>query len=102
MNTAEKLELLADMAVSDKGIRERFLFSRNEEKPLRAFSDLAREYGIDISPIDIVEAGEDFHAAMKRSTNGGGENSPMLVSQDDFYEQYFVMLEMEEKNGSRD
>ena len=34
-----------------------------------------------------------FHAAMKRSTNGGGENSPMIEAEDDFYELFFANLE---------
>ena len=30
---------------------------------------------------------------MKRSTNGGGENSPMIKDEDDFYELFFANLE---------
>jgi hypothetical protein len=30
---------------------------------------------------------------MKRSTNGGGENSPMLAGQDDFYELFLAAIE---------
>ena len=37
-------------------------------------------------------AGEEFHAAMKCSTNGGGENSPKLDYEDDFYELFFASL----------
>ena len=29
---------------------------------------------------------------MKRSTNGGGENSPVLSGEDDFYELFFAAL----------
>ena len=42
--------------------------------------------------MDIICAGEEFHAAMKRSTNGGGENSPMLAGEDDFYELFMANL----------
>lgn len=38
--------------------------------------------------MDLIAAGEEFYAAMKRSTNGGGENSPMLEGEDDFYELF--------------
>ena len=38
-------------------------------------------------------AGESFYAEIKRSTNGGGENSPMLEGEDDFYELFFAGLE---------
>ena len=30
---------------------------------------------------------------MKRSTNGGGENSPVLEGQDDYYELFMMELE---------
>ena len=30
---------------------------------------------------------------LRRSTNGGGENSPMLEGEDDFYELFFASLE---------
>ncbi len=29
---------------------------------------------------------------MKRSTNGGGENSPVLKGEDDLYELFFAQL----------
>ena len=43
--------------------------------------------------MDLISAGEDFYASMRRSTNGGGENSPMLEGEDDFYELFFASLE---------
>ena len=33
---------------------------------------------------------------MRRSTNGGGENSPMLAWEDDFYELFMANLEEKE------
>jgi hypothetical protein len=32
---------------------------------------------------------------MKRSTNGGGENSPVLEGQDDYYEMLMMEMEMD-------
>ena len=46
-----------------------------------------------VSKMELIAAGEEFHAAMKRSTNGGGENSPMIEAEDDFYELFFANLE---------
>ena len=43
--------------------------------------------------MELIAAGEEFHAAMKRRTNGGGENSPMIEAEDDFYELFFANLE---------
>ena len=42
---------------------------------------------------DLITAGEEFYATMRRSTNGGGENSPKLEGEDDFYELFFASLE---------
>ena len=39
--------------------------------------------------MELIAAGEAFHAA----TNGGGENSPMIEAEDDFYELFFANLE---------
>lgn len=46
-------------------------------------------------------AGEEFHAAMKRSTNGGGENSPMIEGEDDFYELLWQILNENNQNIKR-
>ena len=43
--------------------------------------------------MDLITAGEEFYATMRRSTNGGGENSPMLEGEADFYELFFAGLE---------
>ena len=46
-----------------------------------------------IYDMDIIALGEEEYAAMKRSTNGGGENSPVLEGQDDYYELFMMELE---------
>ena len=43
--------------------------------------------------MELVDAGEHLYAQMKRSTNGGGENSPVLEGEDDFYELFFAGIE---------
>ena len=73
--------------------KRRFLDSKQAPDPLSAFCKLCRELGYEIYEMDLVSAGEDFYAAMKRSTNGGGENSPKLIGEDDFYELFFAGLE---------
>lgn len=37
-------------------------------------------------------AGEESYAAMRRSTNGGGENSPLLAGEDDLYSMFLIEL----------
>ena len=72
------------------------LATRQAENPLQAFCEACRPFGYEIYPMELVEAGEEFYAAYRRSTNGGGENSPKLKGEDDFYEMFFCILEAEE------
>ena len=44
-------------------------------------------------PMELINAGEEFYATMRRSTNGGGENSPKLSGEDDMYELFMVAIE---------
>ncbi len=92
MTTAEMLEELQEKARKDPSLREKLLASRQEADPLQAFCRVCREAGYEVYPMDIVCAGEEFYAAIRRSTNGGGENSPLLEGEDDFYELFFAGL----------
>lgn len=87
------LDELQNKALRDTGLRERFLATRNAESPISEFCRVCREEGYEIYEMELICAGEDFHAAMKRSTNGGGENSPKLAGQDDFYELFLAAIE---------
>ena len=57
-----------------------------------AFCRKCQELGYELYPMELVNAGEEFYASMKRSTNGGGENSPKLEGEDDLYELFFAAL----------
>ena len=89
------LDALQHRAFQDSEIRERLLATRQKEDPFGAFCRTCRDLGYEIYEMDLICAGEEFHAAMKRSTNGGGENSPMLAGEDDFYELFMASLEQE-------
>lgn len=91
---AGMLDEIQHRAVRDKEMKTKFLETRKAEDPLEEFCKICREYGYEIYEMDVVCAGEEFHAAMKRSTNGGGENSPKLGEEDDFYEMFMVSLEL--------
>ena len=82
MEVVEMLDNLKERARRDPALRAVLLATRREKEPLAAFCKM-----------DLIAAGEEFYAAMKRSTNGGGENSPMLEGEDDFYELFFAGLE---------
>ena len=46
--------------------------TRKAEQPLAAFCAKCRELGYQIYEMDLITAGEEFYATMRRSTNGGG------------------------------
>ena len=85
MEIGAMLDELREKALKDRNIWKQLMDTRKEKQPLDAFCAKCRELGYEIYEMDIICAGEEFHAAMKRSTNGVGENSPMLAGEDDFY-----------------
>ncbi len=93
MEIAEMLDEIKQKALADKNLRSEFLATREDAHPVAAFCRKCRELGYPVYDMDLINAGEEFYAAMKRSTNGGGENSPMLEGEDDFYELFFAGLE---------
>ena len=97
MNTIELLDKLQRQAMSDEKLRKELLETRKAENPLGAFCRKCRELGYEIYEMELVTAGEEFYAEMKRSTNGGGENSPKLDGEDDFYEMFLASMEEEEE-----
>lgn len=87
------LDEIQHKALCDSDFKSKLLETRKAGEPLEAFCKVCRQYGYEIYEMDVICAGEEFHAAMKRSTNGGGENSPKLAYEDDFYEMLMVSLE---------
>lgn len=87
------LDQLQTKAHHDEELRQKLLKTRSEKEPIEAFCKLCREIGYEIYEMELICAGEEFHASMKRSTNGGGENSPMLTGEDDFYELFLASIE---------
>ncbi len=92
MSIADKLEILLEKANADEGLKKRLLDTRNAKDQLSEFCRIAQENGVDISVMDIVNQGEEFYAEIKRSTNGGGENSPDLEFQNDEYSIFMMRL----------
>ena len=92
MEIGAMLDELREKALKDRNIWQQLMDTRKEKQPLDAFCAKCRELGYEIYEMDIICAGEEFHAAMKRSTNGGGEHSPMLAGEDDFYELFMANL----------
>lgn len=93
MNIPELLDELRKEALQNPELKEKLLATRKDSSPIVSFCRTCRELGYPIYEMELISAGEEFYAAMKRSTNGGGENSPMLEGEDDFYEMFFASLE---------
>lgn len=93
MEIPELLDELKKEALGDPKLKKRLLDTRKDDSPIVAFCRTCRELGYPIYEMELISAGEEFYAAMKRSTNGGGENSPVLEGEDDFYEMFFASLE---------
>ena len=92
MEIQEMLDELKQKALHDENLRQELLATREDPQPLTAFCRKCQEKGYPICEMELILAGEEFYATMKRSTNGGGENSPMLEGEDDFYELFFAGL----------
>ena len=93
MVVAEMLDELKGKALRDEKLKKELLDTRKEKNPMTAFCKKCQSVGYPVYEMDLIEAGEEFYATMRRSTNGGGENSPMLEGEDDFYELFFAGLE---------
>ena len=92
MDVIALLDELLKKALQDAALKERLLATRDSKNPVGEFCRVCQELGYPIYEMELVGAGEAFYAEMKRSTNGGGENSPVLLGEDDFYEQFFANL----------
>ncbi len=92
MNIFEMLEELQNKALKNDTLKARILATETAQEPLDEFCKLCQQEGYEIYPMDVIIAGEESYAAMKRSTNGGGENAPMLDGEDDFYELLLAAL----------
>ena len=90
----EILEELRMNARRDRNLRVQLLQTRFSEDPLKEFCEVSTRNGYPLAPMELVIYGEESYAAMRRSTNGGGENSPLLAWSDDYYE--LMMAELEE------
>lgn len=88
------LDELQGKALQDQEVREKLLATRKEKDPVSAFCRVCRELGYELYEMELICAGEEFHAAMKRSTNGGGENSPMLSERMIFMNCFLPVLKI--------
>lgn len=91
-NIGEMLDELKIRARKDPDVRAALLATRSDPNALSAFCAVCRDLGYPIYEMDLIQEGEEAYAAMRRSTNGGGENSPLLSGEDDYYEMFLADL----------
>lgn len=91
MTIADTLENIRQHALIAPDFRQALLQTQSAKEPISEFCRICRENGFELYEMELITYGEAEYAAMKRSTNGGGENSPMMEGQDDYYEM--LMLE---------
>ena len=70
MAIAEMLDELKQKALHDPKLKEALLATRKEDQPFAAFCRKCRELGYEIYEMDLITAGEEAYAAMRRSTAG--------------------------------
>ena len=92
MNVSETLEALRSKALADPALRTALLATREHPDALAEFCRISTNEGFPIYEMDVIEYGEYAYASMKRSINGGGENSPLLDGEDDAYEMFLYEL----------
>ena len=92
MTVDEMLTKVREMAEQDEELLNKILATASGEHPVDSFCSLCRELGFSLYAMDLVDAGEEAYAAIRRSTNGGGENSPMLAGADDYYGMFLAEL----------
>ena len=93
MMITDMLDKLLDMAKENPELKQALLRTRESDNPIADFCKIATDKGLPMTVMDIVNQGEEFYAEIKRSTNGGGENSPDLDHQNDEYSIFMMRLQ---------
>ncbi len=92
MDIYEKLDLLYEKARVDSVLKSALKATKKSENSLTDFCKIAQKNGIEIMAMEIISESETLYDAIRRSTNGGGENSPILVREDDLYDTFINKL----------
>lgn len=92
MEVEETLQALRKLAKADPDVAASLLATAESATPIASFCELSTTLGFPLYEMDLIDAGEQYYANMRRSTNGGGENSPLLRGEDDYYEMFLSEL----------
>ena len=72
----DSLTMLLDKAKNNTELTERIYVTRNDRNPVKALCELATAEGFPITAAELLYDGEETCAAMCRSVNGGGVDTP--------------------------
>lgn len=93
MDLQDTLTALRHLAQADPAVRDQLLASRDADNAAEVFCQAASALGYPLNIAELAFAGEADYATMRRATNGGGENSPVLEGEDDYYDLFMSELE---------
>ena len=86
----ESLELLRTMARADAALKQRLLATEQEEQPLMAFCEIAAECGMELTPGEIIQSGQDYYDNLFKSCNGAAATP--IEEWADAYEMFLASL----------
>ena len=87
----DSLTMLLGKAKNNAELTARIYATRNSANPVNALCALATDEGFPITAAELLYEGEETCAAMCRSVNGGGVDTP--DGWDDVYEMFFAALD---------
>lgn len=87
----DSLTMLLAKAKGDKRLIERIYATRSDKSPVKALCELATAEGFSLTAAELLYSGEETCAAMCRSVNGGGVDTP--EGWDDVYEMFFAAMD---------
>ncbi len=87
----DSLTMLLGKAKNNAELTARIYATRNSANPVNALCTLATDEGFPITAAELLYEGEETCAAMCRSVNGGGVDTP--DGWDDVYEMFFAALD---------
>lgn len=93
MDLQDVIKALRERAKADDAVRDALLATRDQANCEEVFCALASELGYPLDIAELAFAGEQDYATMRRATNGGGENSPVLEGEDDYYDLFMCELD---------
>mgnify|MGYP007126582334 CR=1 FL=1 len=94
----DSLTMLLEKAGNDPELTERIYATRSGRNPVNALCALATAEGFPITAAELLYDGEKACAAMCRSVNGGGVDTP--DGWDDVYEMFFAALDYMNKKDT--